>query len=103
MVTMAFLAEMRQRLRIVDRDFDGELRDLIEAAREELQLAGISRKSANNERDAMITSAIATYIKAEFGLDAKEQPDYRESFEMKRKKLAMSGKYLEGGGKRGSG
>jgi hypothetical protein len=47
---MAFLAEMRQRLRIEDRDFDGELRSLIEAVRAELRLAGIRPAKAKREK-----------------------------------------------------
>jgi hypothetical protein len=100
MVTLVFLTEIRQRMRITDKDFDGELRALIEAAREELQLAGVERKRTNDERDALVTAAIVTYVKSEFGLDIQEAAKYREAFEEKRKKLALSGKYLgrKGGG-----
>jgi hypothetical protein len=101
MVTMAFLAEIRQRMRITDKDFDGELKDLIEAARAELQLAGIAAKQANNERDMLITAAIVTYVKSEFGLDVAEAEKYRAAFETKRQKLAMASKYLGGKGGRG--
>jgi len=101
MVTLAFVAKMRERIRIEDDVFDSELRDLVEAAREELCLAGISRVRANDEQDALVTAAIVTYLKAEFGLDIKESQAYRDAFEMKRRKLALSSKYLEK--KRGGG
>ena len=101
MVTMAFLAEMRQRMRIVDTGFDSELRALVEAARDDLRLAGVSKKAANDERDDLITAAIVTYVKSEFGLDTAEAEKYRQSYEMKRNKLAMSSRHTGGGGKRG--
>jgi len=103
MVTLAFLAEIRGEMRIEGNEFDRELVSKIEAARGELREIGIRRSCVNNERNPLITAAIVTYVKAEFGLglDAKDRADYREAFEMKRYKLSMSCDYLER--KRGEG
>jgi lipopolysaccharide/colanic/teichoic acid biosynthesis glycosyltransferase len=101
MVTLAFLSGVRKRLRVEGNEFDPELKSLIEAARGELRLIGIRSSRVNDEQDELITEAIVTYVKAEFGLDVKEQSNYREAFKMKCGKLAMSTEYLErkqGGG-----
>ena len=102
MVTLAFLSELRQRMRIEGSEFDSELKALIEAARAELRRAGIRRSCVNEEQDALITEAIVTYVKAEFGLtEAKERQGYSDAFESKCRKLALSSDYLEK--KRGGG
>ena len=92
-VSDSFLTDMRDRIRINHNRSDSELRDLIEAARAELVLAGVTPRKASDEADPLVKAAIAVYIKAEFGLDAPDTEKYRESFERQRVKMALSDDY----------
>ena len=45
------------------------MKDLINAARADLVLGGVLEVKAQDETDPLILRAVATYVKAEFGLD----------------------------------
>lgn len=59
------LNKVKMALRIVTNSFDSELTDLIEAAKQDLGIAGVIVPS---ELDAIVTRAIITYCKMLFGL-----------------------------------
>lgn len=88
-----YLASFRLALRITSQDLDGEIIDLIRAAREDLALAGISFVLAADETDPLIKRAIITYVKAEFGLDNEDAEQYRSSYQRQKVALAMSSFY----------
>lgn len=59
------LNKVKMALRIVTNSYDSELTDLIEAAKQDLGIAGVIVPS---ELDAIVTRAIITYCKMLFGL-----------------------------------
>lgn len=59
------LNKVKMALRIVTNSFDSELTDLIEAAKQDLGIAGVIVPA---ELDAIVTRAIITYCKMSFGL-----------------------------------
>ena len=62
---MALLLKVKTALRITTDAFDDELTDLIEAAKLDLQIAGVTIPA---ELDAIVKRAIVTYCKMNFGL-----------------------------------
>ena len=92
-ISERYLASFRLALRITSQDLDGEIIDLIRAAREDLALAGISFVLAAAETDPLIKRAIVTYVKAEFGLDNEDAEQYRVSYQRQKVALAMSSAY----------
>lgn len=62
---MDFLNKVKMALRIVTNSFDSELTDLIEAAKQDLGIAGVIVPAS---LDAIVTRAIITYCKMSFGL-----------------------------------
>lgn len=61
---MALIDEIKVALRVTSTAFDDEISGLIEAAKLDLGVAGVT---AVSEDDALIVRAIATYCKANFG------------------------------------
>lgn len=88
-----YLASFRLALRITSQDCDGEIIDLIRAAREDLVLAGISVAMTLDETDPLIKRAITTYVKGEFGLDNEDAEWYRAAYQRQKVALAMSTLY----------
>lgn len=62
---MALLLKVKTALRITTDAFDDELTDLIEAAKLDLQIAGVVIPA---ELDAIVNRAIITYCKMNFGI-----------------------------------
>ena len=62
-----YLASVRHSVRLSSTVHDGELTDLINAARADLVLGGVLEEKANDESDPLIKKAVTTYVKAEFG------------------------------------
>ena len=90
-----YLASVRRSVRLSSTVHDGELTDLINAARADLVLGGVLEAKANDETDPLIKKAVTTYVKAEFGLDNELRASYKEQ----RNGLSLSDSYIaaEGG------
>ena len=88
-----YVTAMRSYLRLRATAADGEIKDLIHAARDDLILGGVNPARANDEADALIKRAIGTYIKAEFGLDNADSEKYRAAFKDLKHRLLLSQKY----------
>ena len=73
---------------------DGELTDLINAARADLVLGGVLEEKANDESDPLIKKAVTTYVKAEFGLDNEDADRLRASYKEQRNGLTLSDSYI---------
>jgi hypothetical protein len=63
---MALLDKARVALRVTVNDYDGEISDLIEAAKLDLGIAGVIG-TEQCESDALLLRAILTYCRAHFG------------------------------------
>lgn len=96
-ISEEYLAAGRLSIRTKSTAFDGEIADMIRAAREDLILAGVFPERAWNEADPLIKRAIMNYLKAEFGLDNEDSDKYRAVYERLKVSLAMSSEYVGGG------
>lgn len=94
-----YLADMRGYVRIsrANPKTDGELRDLILAARADLVRVGVLHERAEDESDPLIKKAISTYVKAEFGLENEDAEKYRASYETQRAELSLATDYIKTG------
>ena len=95
-VSEEYLAAFRLYVRLTSTAFDGEIVDLIRAAREDLALGGVLPERAQDEEDPLIKRAVMNYIKAEFGLDNEDAEKFRTVYERLKVSLAMSSDYVGG-------
>ncbi|MGZ9782468.1 head-tail connector protein [Bacillus pseudomycoides] len=84
---------VKKSLRISHSALDDEISDLIEAARHDLMLSGVSSEKANVDTDPLIKRAIITYVKGNFIPDAKEAERFQLSYNMLRNHLTLAGDY----------
>ena len=89
-----YLTSIRQYMRLTSTIHDSELEDLINAARADLVLGGVLPAKAEDEQDPLIMRAVATYVKAEFGLYHDDPAKYRASYQAQRNGLALSDSYI---------
>lgn len=94
-VSAEYLADIRLRVRTAATKLDGEVKDLILAARGALVLGGVLPAKAADESDPLVKQAVSTYVKAEFGLDNEDAEKYRASFEKQKIALALASDYIE--------
>jgi uncharacterized phage protein (predicted DNA packaging) len=90
------LEDVKTALRISGNDIDGEILDLIEAAKADLILSGV-HKDKIVDTDPLINRAIIVYCKAHFGYD---DPKIAERFEQSyinlKQHLTLSAEYTAG-------
>ncbi|MCM1334012.1 MAG: head-tail connector protein [Bacteroides sp.] len=91
----SYLTSVRKYMRLTTTAHDQELKDLIHAARADLVLGGVLEAKAEDEKDPLIKRAVATYVKAEFGLDNEDSEKYRASYREQRNGLALSDGYIK--------
>ncbi|MEK4655948.1 MULTISPECIES: head-tail connector protein [Bacillus] len=84
---------IKKALRVSHNALDDEISDLIEAARHDLMLSGVSSAKASVDTDPLIKRAIITYVKANFIPDAKEAERFQLSYNMLRNHLTLAGDY----------
>ena len=94
-VSSEYLSDIRLRVRSSVDKLDGELKDLILAARADLVRGGVLPARAADEDDPLVKQAISTYVKAEFGLDNDDADKYRASFRSQKIALSMASEYIE--------
>ena len=90
-VSSEYLSDIRLRVRSSVDKLDGEIKDLILAARADLVRGGV----LPDETDPLVKQAISTYVKAEFGLDNDDADKYRASFRSQKIALSMASEYIE--------
>lgn len=90
-----YVASFRGYLRITTDRLDGEIKDLINAARDDLVLGGVLPIRAEDEADPLVKKAIGTYIKAEFGLDNDDAEQYRAAYDDLKKRFINSDRYTK--------
>jgi uncharacterized phage protein (predicted DNA packaging) len=73
--------------------YDVEINDLIEAARHDLMLSGVSSEKVNDDTDPLIKRAISTFTKANFGWDNPDSERLQNSYSMLKQHLTLSQKY----------
>lgn len=94
-VNNKLVLDARRYLRINHEFFDGEISDLIAAARADLLLGGILPAKIYDEQDYLIKRAVISYVKAEFGLDNPDAEKYRTCYQNIKQHLMLSTEYLD--------
>lgn len=94
-VSAEYLADIRLRVRTAATKLDGEVKDLILAARADLVGGGVLPAKAADESDPLVKQAISTYAKAEFGLDNEDSEKYRASYKSQKIALSLNSDYIE--------
>ena len=89
-----YLTSVRHSVRLSSTVHDGDLTDLINAARADLVLGGVLEEKANDESDPLIKKAVTTYVKAEFGIDNEDADRLRASYKEQRNGLTLSDSYI---------
>ena len=62
---MNIIERVRKSLNITSAAFDGELRDVVEAARRDMEMSGVPRRVARDESNADVIQAIKCFVKAD--------------------------------------
>lgn len=88
------LNKVKMALRIVTNSYDSELTDLIEAAKQDLGIAGIIVPAAI---DAIVTRAIITYCKMSFGLP-EDYDRLKASYDEQKAQLSNATGYTDWSG-----
>lgn len=88
---MALLNSAKLALRITTDAFDSEILDLIEAAKQDLAIAGVT---VVDPEDAIVKRAIITYIMAHFG-EPDEYDRIKASYDEQKAQLSMATGYTE--------
>src|SRR5690606_30985772 len=96
-VAVALIDDVKLALRITSSAFDKEVEDLINAARQDLILSGVSQNKAQDENDPLIKRAITVYCKAHFGFDNPEAERFAKSYDMLKAHLTLSQEYTTAG------
>jgi uncharacterized phage protein (predicted DNA packaging) len=94
---VATLNEVKTTLRISisNTAFDTDIEDLMEEARHDLKLSGISAILADSDTDPLIKRAIKTYCKANFGFDNPDAKRFQDSYDSLKQHLSLAGDYRE--------
>ena len=92
-ISKTYLDDIRKILRISSTSTDGEIRDLIHAARNDLILGGVKLAKVRSMSDSLIKRAVSTYVKAEYGLDNPDSEKYRAAFTDLKQRLLFSDEY----------
>ena len=87
------LNDIKLALRISHNQLDSEISDIIEAARLDLSLSGVSLLKANGDNDPLIKRAIIVYVKANTETDDVKADRYQKSYDMLKNHLTLAGDY----------
>jgi uncharacterized phage protein (predicted DNA packaging) len=87
------LEKVKMTLRISHSALDEEINDLIEAARLDLNLSGVSSLKVNDDADPLIIRAIITYVKANFGFDNPDSEKLNQAYTSLKIHLSLAGDY----------
>lgn len=94
---MALLDDVKMALRITSSAFDNEIEGLIEAAKADLRLSGVTDAKVKDDGDPLIRRAIVVYCKANFGYDNPEAERFQQSYDMLKAHLTLSQEYTTAG------
>lgn len=91
------LEDVKKALRISHNVLDGEIQDIIEAARHDLMLSGVSSVIALSEADVdpLIKRAIIIYAKAHTEDDKDQAARFHDSYVMLKQHLSLAADYQE--------
>ena len=81
------------RISLTTTAFDGEVGDLIAAARDDLRLSGTLETKVNDDTDTLIKRAITVYCKANFGYDNADAVRFQDSYDSIKRHLTLTEEY----------
>ena len=87
------LSKIKQSLRITHDELDGEITDLIDAAKMDLSISGVVNLP---DDDPLILRAVTLYAKANFGLSNDESEKFLQGYTSLKIHLALCGDYNHG-------
>lgn len=90
------LNKVKLALRISNNGYDEEIQDLINSAKADLKLSGVSEIKVNNDTDSLLIRAVITYCKANFGWNNPDAEKLKESYEALKIHLSLSAEYNGG-------
>lgn len=88
---MAMIDKVKMGLRITTTAYDNEILDLIEAAKQDLGIAGVIVPASIDE---IVTRAIITYCKMSFGLP-EDYDRLKESYDEQKAQLSNATNYTD--------
>lgn len=88
------LNDVRDALRVSGNDLDGEIQDLIDAAKADLMLSGVHATKIT-DTDPLIKRAVIVYCKAHFGWAENDADRFERSYTMLKTHLTLSAEYTE--------
>lgn len=94
---MALLDDIKKDLRITHTALDSEIDDIIEEARADLKLSGVSyvKVEAETNIDPLIKRAIKIYSKSRMEEDTDKADRFSKSYEMLKQHLSLAADYQE--------
>lgn len=93
------LKKVRLALRITTDAFDSEIEDLIAAALADLGIAGVGWETADPEADPLLTRAVVTFCKANFG-ETDQYDRLKAAYDEQKAQLQMATGYTDWGKER---
>lgn len=84
---------VKTRLRLKTASLDDDVQALIEEARMDLKLAGVTAEKADSDTDPLVRRAVCFYCLAHFGKDNPDGDRYAKCYEKLRDKLGLTGAY----------
>ena len=90
---MALIDDVKLALRIDGTEYDTEISDLIDAARQDLVLSGVSQERANDPNDPLIKRAVIVYSRAQFEWDHPNAERLQAAYDMLKAHLSLSTDY----------
>lgn len=85
--------DVKQNLRISHNALDLEISDLVDAAKAQLVISGVT-KSVLVSPDPLMKRAIILYCKANFGLDNKDSEKYQARFDSLVSHITLCPEYI---------
>ena len=91
--TLTLLQKCKNMLGVTDSEYEDEIQDLIDAAKADLGIAGVTK--ANVESDALVRRAIMTYVNMNWNISAAEYQNLLQSYETQKKQLMSATGYTD--------
>ena len=91
--TLTLLQKCKNMLGVTDTEYEDEIQDLIDAAKADLGIAGVTK--ANVESDALVRRAIMTYVNMNWNISAGEYQNVLQSYETQKKQLMSATGYTD--------
>ena len=85
------LNDVKAAIRVKADSANGEIEDLIDACKKELEISGVY---IQDEKDGLAKQAIKLYCKAHYGYDEKSA-QFQLAYESLRDAMALSGEYAK--------